>query len=132
MVLDLRDSEWESAAAALAEWSRTQSEQTSWAFEDATTLAFEERWDDLWWLTLRALDLIAFEERAAIAVLAAGSLENLVRYAADVVEERIVAEIRRDPKFRRAMTGVWARKERADFWSRITPLLSEYPTDPID
>jgi len=130
--MEARDAEWESAATALAEWSRTQSAESSWAQEGATTLAMEERWDDLWWLTLRALDQIAFEDRPALAVLAAGPLENLVRYAADVMEERIVAEIRRDPKFRRAITGVWARKERADFWYRITPLLYEYRTDPID
>jgi hypothetical protein len=129
--METRDATWESAAASLAEWAHTQSDEASWAFEDSMTLAFEERWDDLWWLTLRALDQIAFEDRSAIAVLAAGPLENLVRYAADAVEERIVAEIVRNPKFRRAMTGVWARKERADFWARITPLLAEYPTDPL-
>jgi hypothetical protein len=131
-MLEARDAEWESAAAALAEWSRMQSDKTAWAWDSATTLTIEQRWDDLWWLTLRALDQIAFDDRLAIAVLAAGPLENLVRYAADVVEECIVAEIRRDPKFRRAMTGVWARQERADFWYRITPLLYEHPTDPID
>ena len=92
-MLDARDAELESAATALAEWSRTQSEQTSWACEEAATLAMEQLWDDLWWLTLRALDQIAFEEREAIAILAAGPLESLVRYAADVVEERIVVSV---------------------------------------
>src|SRR3954453_16764775 len=122
-MMETRSKKWESAAAGLAEGSRTQSAEASWAFDDAMTLTFDERWDDLWWLTWCALDQIAFEDRSAIAVLAAGPLENLVRYAADTVEDRIVAEIARDPKFRRAMTGVWAREERADFWYRITPLL---------
>jgi hypothetical protein len=44
----------------------------------------------------------------------------------------IVDRIRVDPKFRRVLTGVWARQERKDFWDRITPLLYEYPTEPID
>lgn len=111
---------------------RTGSMEHFWAFETLTLLAFEQRWDELWDITLRLIDLAPFEETELLAVIAAGPLEDLVRYAAPQVEQRIVERIRVDPKFRRVMTGVWAREERKDFWDRITPLLYEYPTDAID
>ena len=113
-------------------YARTGSTEHFWAFETLTLLAFEQRWDELWEITLRLIDLAPFEEKELLAIIAAGPLENLVRYAAPQVEDRIVERIRVDPKFRRVLTGVWARQERKDFWDRITPLLYEYPTQPID
>jgi hypothetical protein len=119
-------------AAAYAEYGRSQSEDHFWAVEWATMLAFEQQWDRLWELTLRAIEITAAEDTAALAFIAAGPLEDLVRYAAPVVHDRVVARIRTDAKFRRTLTGVWARTERAEFWQQVEPLLREYPTDPID
>ena len=113
-------------------YARTQSMEHFWAFEAVTELAFQQEWDELWEITLRLIELAPFEETELLAVIAAGPLEHLVRYAAPQMEERIVERITIDPKFRRVLTGVWARQERKDFWDRITPLLYEYPTQPID
>src|SRR6185436_4515814 len=98
-------------AAAYIEYGRTQSPEMFWACEAATMLAFEQRWDDLWALTLRAIELSPFEDAAALCFIAAGPLENLIRYAAPAVQDRIVGRIQTDPKFRRTLTGVWARAE---------------------
>jgi hypothetical protein len=118
-------------AAAYCEYGRSQSEDLFWAFETVTMLAFQQRWDDLWQLTLRAIDITAFADTATLCFIAAGPLEDLVRYAAPVIRERVLQQIRSDAKFRRTLTGAWARKEREEFWREITPLLYEYPTEPL-
>jgi len=118
-------------AAAYVEYGRTQSPDDFWAFEAVTLLAFEQRWDDLWALTLRAIELSAFDDSAALCFIAAGPLEDLIRYAAPIVQDRVIGRIRTDAKFRRTLTGAWARAERPDFWREITPLLAQYPTEPL-
>ena len=119
-------------AAAYAEYSRTLSPDLFWAFESATMLAIEERWDELWDMTLLAIDSTPYEDAETLAIIAAGPLEDVIRYAAPQFEERIAQRIPADAKFRRALTGAWARQERAAFWQRIAPLLSKFPTDPLD
>lgn len=100
--------------------------------QETTELAMTGQWEELWTLTLRLLDETPESDTEQMAAIAAGPLEDIVRYEADAFEARIAERIRADAKFRRAMTGVWAREERAEFWARMTPLLYEYPTDPID
>ena len=122
---------YEEAAKAYIAYAHDQSMDHFWAVEGATTLAMEKRWDDLWHFVLIAIEQADFDDTQALALIAAGPLEDLVRYAIDEVEPRIVERVKADAKFRRVLTGVWARKERADFWYRITPLLYEYPTQPL-
>lgn len=110
---------------------RTQSEEHFWAFEIVTGLAMQQEWDELWAVTLLAIERTPADDREMLAIIAAGPLEDMVRYAAPVIEDRVVERIRADAKFRTALTGVWARAEREDFWGRITPLLYEYPTKPL-
>ena len=118
-------------AAAYIEYGRTQSSELFWAFEATKLLAFEQRWDELWALTLRAIELVPFEDTEALCFVAAGPLEDLIRYAAPIVQERIFRRIEEDPKFRRTLTGAWARSERPEFWREVTPLLYRYPTEPL-
>lgn len=118
-------------AAAYAEYGGTQSPEHFWAVEAATMLAFEQRWDALWDLTLRAIALTPSDDTAALCFIAAGPLEDLIRYAAPVIQDRVIHQIRVDPRFRRTLTGAWARAEREEFWREITPLLYEFPTDPL-
>jgi len=122
----------EAAAAVYAEWARTQSEEHFRTVGGIMMLAFDQRWDELWAITLRSIELTPFEDGLALSVIAAGPLEDLVRYAAPVMKERFAAEIRRDPKFRRTLSGVWAREEQPEFWNEVLPLLREYPTDSLD
>ena len=123
---------FEEAARAFVAYAKGRSPDDFWAFEGIVTLNFEQRYDELWQFVLLALELTSFDDTQVLAVIAAGPLEDIVRYSAPDFEERIVARIKADPKFRRAMTGVWCREERKDFWDRITPLLYEYPTESID
>lgn len=122
---------FEQIAAAYVEYGRTQSSDLFWAVEAATLMAFEQRWDELWELTLVAIAICPSEDETGLSFVAAGPLEDLIRYAAPLVQERIVEQIRQDPKFRRTLTGAWARAERSDFWRDITPLLYEYRTEPL-
>jgi len=123
---------FEEAARAFVAYARGQSPGDAWVYDGIFTLNFERRYDELWELILLVFELTPFDDTQVLAILAAGPLEDIVRYAAPEFEERIVERIKVDPKFRRAMTGVWAREERKDFWYRITPLLYEYRTEPID
>jgi len=123
---------YEEAARAFIACAHTGSPDDFWVHEGILLLNVEQRYDELWEFVLAVLDLTPFDDTDALALIAAGPLEDIVRYAASAFEERIVERIKADPKFRRAMTGVWAREERKDFWCRITPLFYEYPTESID
>ena len=117
---------------AYAEYGRTQSMDHFWAVELSIHLAFLQRWDDLWEFTIRAIELTPYEDVAALSFIAAGPLEDLIRYAAPVIKDRVVQQIRTDSKFRRTLTGAWARQERDALWRDITPLLYEFRTDPLN
>jgi hypothetical protein len=110
-------------ARAYCEFGRTQNAELFWAFETVTLLAFSQQWDALWDVTLRAI--AATDDEDVLSFVAAGPLEDLIRYAAPIVEERIVEQIRKDARFRRTLTGAWAREEQKEFWARVLPLLKE-------
>ena len=85
-------------------------------------MTMEQRWDDLWQFSLEAIARTPNQDVSTLAFIAAGPVEDLIRYAAPAIEERVVDQIKTDPKFRRVLTGVWARRERPEFWQRITDL----------
>ena len=61
--------------------------------------------DKGWDLVLELID--AAPDDLMLATIAAGPLENLLNESPEVLSDRVENEARRDPKFRRCLTGVW-------------------------
>lgn len=60
---------------------------------------------------------------AELFFVAAGPLEDLVRMHGPVLIDRIEAEGRKDPKFRRALAGLWFGSEQTPTRARVERLL---------
>ena len=54
-----------------------------------------------------------------LGMLAAGPIEDLIGVSGDEYIERIEAEARRDPLFRRTLHGVWQTTSRQEVWDRV-------------
>ena len=80
------------------------SEEGFWAWEMITDLVFENLEEA--WLVILELIRRAPTDRV-LASIAAGPLEDLIRNYKEEVIDRVEVEARRDPKFRRCLTGVW-------------------------
>lgn len=61
----------------------------------------EKGWD----LVLKLID--AAPDDFILTTIAAGSLEDLLNDSPEFLADQVVIEARRDPKFRRCLTGVW-------------------------
>ena len=55
----------------------------------------------------------------ALGMLAAGPIEDLIGACGEDFIDRIEAEARRDPIFRRTLHGVWQTTNRPDVWERV-------------
>jgi len=58
-----------------------------------------------WTLTLALIE--AAPDDRVLANVAAGPLEDLLKRSSEVLIDRVEVQARRDPKFRRCLTGVW-------------------------
>jgi hypothetical protein len=58
--------------------------------------------------------------------IAAGPLEELLNHHGPRFIDRIEAEAERDPKFLRAVAGVWLRPRHGETWDRIQAVLSRH------
>jgi hypothetical protein len=68
--------------------------------------------DDAWPMILALVELAP--DDAALAYVAAGPLEDLVREHLERFADRLVEQARRDPRFRDALKGVWG-------WENVDP-----------
>jgi len=84
-----------------------------WAVE----LFMDEPGAERSWVAILAI-LAKQPPDAAIAMLAAGPLEDLIEYAGPQYIDRIEVEARRNPAFRTLLGGVW-KSSTAEVWARI-------------
>jgi hypothetical protein len=97
-------------------------------------LSASEKVDDLlrrdpeagWTLTLELI--VAAPDDKVLANVAAGPLEDLLKRDPDRFIERVELQARRDPKFRRCLTGVWGLP--TSFQQRVTKYTSTV-VDPL-
>ena len=81
-----------------------------------------EKAGDAWLLILALVERASSEED--LAFLAAGPIEDLVRYHGRTFAERLVVEARGNPRFRGALNYVWGWSELpGDVWAEMAPLL---------
>jgi hypothetical protein len=67
--------------------------------------------EDGWALILELIE--AAPDDRVLASVAAGPLEDLLKNQPDQFIDRVEIQARRDPKFRRCLTGVWGLSEKA-------------------
>jgi hypothetical protein len=94
-----------------------------------TAVTFVTDLDEQWDLIL---DLIAAapDDDQVLSVIASGPLEGcLGRYGAEAID-RVEAEARRDPKFRRVLRGVWQHNMSDAVWERVRALQAVAPESP--
>jgi hypothetical protein len=92
-----------------------------WAAEKLDQLAHHEP-DTAWLLILELLRQQLPDN--AFANLAAGPLEDLLQYHGAVMIDRIEAEAKCDPEFRRLLGGVW-RSGPPEVWARVEHVRGE-------
>lgn len=73
-----------------------------------------------WKFVLAALDALAgTSDHLALAVLAAGPLEDLLACHGPAFINRVETEARRSPDFRQLLGGVWQNSMSDDIWQRV-------------
>ena len=90
-------------------------DETFWAFDRMVELMRDDP-DEAWAVTKALIAQAANEEE--LAYVAAGPLEELLQEHGARFEKEIFIEARRDPTFRRALTGVWG-------WEQVHRPLAE-------
>ncbi len=74
----------------------------------------------VWQLLLKVLELSTEDDRHALDTLAAGPLENLLRYHPTSAIEWIENEVKRNPKLKDLLLGVWRSHSTSDdIWRRV-------------
>lgn len=103
-------------------YHRTKADDDAWAWEvmDSDILIGdgEEQWPHIVELVRLAVD------EGELMYIAAGPLEELLNHHGPRFIDRIEAEASWDPKFLRAVAGVWLRPRRGPVWGRIQSVLA--------
>lgn len=73
--------------------------------------------DEAWPLALALVHVARGDED--LALVAAGPLEELLSNHGLAIIERMEAEAARDPRFRRALSGVWRSSMKEAVWARL-------------
>ncbi|HKV11997.1 MAG TPA: hypothetical protein VJ725_27885 [Thermoanaerobaculia bacterium] len=117
--LPLMDPEKIAAACAAAADLDPGSEEHQWALDKLHRLVrfLPER---AWPIIVRMVELAPSE--AAVDVIAAGPLEDLLCFHGEAFIERIEKEAKEDPHFRFALGGVWQRTISEPVWRRVNRL----------
>ncbi len=99
-----------------------QHEENFWAFGRLSEMTLEEPEDgadpEEAWLIILAIKEQAISEDA-IALLAAGPMEDLLAHHGNAFIERVEAEARRNPRFNNLLGGVWRSSISEDVWRRV-------------
>ncbi|HLK90976.1 MAG TPA: hypothetical protein VKZ18_13845 [Polyangia bacterium] len=102
--------ERDALAPLVADWIRYHAERRKGtdplfeAWEKVTDIVMSDP-EEGWTVVLALVD--ASPDDWVLCNVAAGPLEDLLRKFSDVLVDRAEVQARRDPKFRRCLTGVW-------------------------
>ena len=85
-------------------YQQTHDDALAWAWEAVDGSGFHEPRRKLEQLLVL---LAAAPDDWQIGLLAAGPLEDLMRYQGDAVIDKVETEARRNPRLRQALAGIW-------------------------
>jgi len=120
----------EIAAAYLAH-AKDQSEASRWAIYSVMDMTLEDRWDDLWEVILAMSRDPADVDVGALAIVAAGPVEDLICKAGPAYIDRILHEAKFNSRFGRLLTGVWLQRAEPAVRERVVTFCRAF-ADPID
>jgi hypothetical protein len=112
----------EEVVAAYLRYYRTKDDADFWAWEELDgSLVFgngEPQWP-------RIVELVEHaRNEMELHYIAAGPLEDLLSHHGLRFIDRIEAQARTDPKFKRAVAGVWLHPRQDPLWDRVQAILS--------
>ena len=96
---------------------KNRAEEFFWAY--LCVLDLVEDHADLGWDFVLATLATKPDEKAALPVLAAGPLEDLLANHGSAIIERVEIEARRSPAFRHLLGGVWRNRMSEEIWQRV-------------
>lgn len=109
----------------------TRSPDSQWAVDRVIDLKYESRWDVIWEVVLtiaRREEEIPVE---ALAVVAAGPLEDLICSVGPEYIDRIEHEAKVNRRLGYLLTGVWPTSARPEIRDRVVAFCREFP-EPMD
>ena len=93
-----------------------ENETLQWAFDEVLEVVQSHPVDDAWRLVLTLVDRA---DSDALGAVAAGPLEDFLAARGMIVMNRVEEKANADPKFRKALRGVWRSGMPDDVWSRV-------------
>lgn len=79
-----------------------------------------------WWATVLEMVRLAPHDRC-FGVIGAGPLEGLLGAHGEEVMDRVEIEASTDPRFRKALNGVWKERMSDEVWGRVQALQLKVP-----
>ena len=104
-------------AAEYAEERSPERESNPWAIEQVLDWSLERRGEHLWRFILAVYRRDLSDK--AVAVLAAGPVEDLLAKQGPEFIDRVEELARKDPKFNYLLGGVWQNMMSAEIWQRV-------------
>ena len=118
-------------AKAYVSYARDQAATTQWASDTVIDLSLEGRFDELWEVVVAIAELEEEVATEALAVVAAGPLEDIVCKAGPLFIDRVERAAKFNSRMGRMLTGVWGRSADPAVWARVVHFCRAFPS-PID
>lgn len=116
---------------AYIEYCRTEDSECEWAFLAATDFWLEEQWNNLWELVKSVAEHPTEIDDATLAVIAAGSVEDLLSKCGRQFIDKIEALAHTNERMAKMLTGVWRNSIDPQVWNRVVRFCRTVP-NPID
>lgn len=127
---ELSPSQWQKFAEDwLAEIREENTNEESELGESVVRMNFTATPDLQWNFILLTVSLAKTDEE--LSLIAAGPIEHLLGWHGENYIELVEEQAAIDPKFARALTGVWRYMMSDEIWSRVKAL-QEQVSDPLD
>jgi hypothetical protein len=119
----LTPADWEELAIAWLEELRDEdSDEDSRVGQTVVAMNFTARPEQQWTFILAA---VAHAEPEQLGHIAAGPIEHLLGWHGEQFIEAVERQAALDPKFARAMTGVWKYMMTDEVWARVQAIKAE-------
>lgn len=116
------DSEWEDMIAAWIQFEESEERRSDydpkrWAADAVDNWRYDDKHAELWEFITRAFEKEMSDK--ALAILAAGALEDLLADFGALYIDRIEELARKNPRFNYLLGGVWKNAMTDDVWNRV-------------
>ena len=121
----------EDLASTYVEFAHSNDESLQWSSHAITDLWLEKDWEQMWSVLQAIAALPRDINDKALALIAAGILEDLLSKNGAEYVDRIITLAASSSRFARMLTGVWRSDIEANVWERVVQFCRTVP-NPID